>query len=856
MSYISAILTNKRKTVRVWIRDSEGKRIIKEFDAPYYFYVPDDNGIDLDIKGNRIRRIDFENSFKFFDARKKYEARGIKLYESDIQPQYKILSKEFYGKDINPLNITFFDIEVDYDKNIGYSSTDNPYAPINSIALYHQHTDKTVVLAVPPPNRADYTQDSIPLDISEDATVIICEDEAQLLKLFFKEITDSDIISGWNSEFFDVPYIYERANIALFKGAGDKLGFPNSRKPFYREVSRYGNTEKALVIAGRVHLDYLDIYKNFEMAGKPSYKLEHVADDELPHLPKLKYSGSLYDLYRDDFDQFLRYNVRDTVILKGLEDKKKYIETAVQMSHMATSQTADVLGTIKIAECSIINFCHYDKGVRVPDHKPPEATGEKYSGATVIDPKIGMHDYSASVDLVSLYPGIMRSLNISPETIMGQFTERGEAFAMVRDESDRKSTFIMEDTGEIISATGKQWRRILVKKNWAISGLGTIFDLNDLGVIPAVLTKWFFERKDYKKKMWGAKQAGDTVLEEFYDRMQYIIKIQLNSMYGACGSRFFKFYDVRLAESTTLTGREVLYHMARKIAEKINGNYDMEDDSIIYGDTDSVYFKTYKDNAQDALDLANSVCDGINASYPEFMNRVFLIDDERSKIMEAEQEIVSDRGIYIEKKYYMLHIVASDGEFVDKMKFMGVPIKTTKLPAEIKDKLSEFIERLLKGEDWDIIGPEVVYFKDILFGLNDISLLGTPKGVNKVETNTEIFNSGTDERKKIAGHCRASILWNKCLKTYNDTESPRIISGNKILVYNLTCKIDNFFTSIAVPNDIDTPPTWFWEHFAKLVDKEAQVKRLVDDPMRVMITAAGIKVPTKKKLIFEEGLFG
>jgi len=857
MSYVSAILSDNRKKVKVWVRDSAGHRVVQEFDAPYYFYIPNDDGKDKDINGNPISRLDFDKPSEFFDARKKYEARGINLYESDIQPQYKILSEHFYSKPIVPLNVTFFDIEVDYDKNIGYSSTDNPYAPISSIAIYHQHTDETIVLAVPPETEPDYTQSDVPQDIEEDAIVVICKDETELLKLFFKEIEDSDIISGWNSEFFDVPYIYERAEIVLFKGAGNKLGFPNSRKPYYREVERYGNIEKALVIFGRVHLDYLDIYKNFEMAMKPSYALAHVAEAELPHLPKLKYVGSLYDLYRDDFNQFLRYNIRDTVILKGLEDKKKYIETAIQMSHDTTAQTADVLGTIKVAECAIINFCHYDRGVRVPDHTAPEATGKKYGGATVIDPQIGMHLYTASVDLVSLYPGIMRSMNISPEMIRGQFAERGEAFALIRDGSDRKLALIVELTGEVISAPAKQWRRILVKENWSISGLGTVFDLSNEGVIPAVLTKWFSERKEYKKKMWEAKQAGDKELEEFYDRMQYIKKIQLNSMYGACGSRFFKFFDVRLAESTTLSGREILYHMARKIAEEINGEYNMEADSIIYGDTDSVYFKTYKDTPQSALNLANEVCDAINASYPEFMRRMFLIDDERSEIMKAEQEIVSDRGIYIEKKYYMLHLVASDGEFVDKMKYMGVPINTTKLPAEIKDKLSNFIERLLKGEDWDIIGPEVVYFKDMLFGLNDISLLGTPKGVNKVESNTDVFNSGDLElRKKIAGHCRASILWNKCLQTYDDTESPRIMSGSKILVYNLTRKIDGFFTSIAVPKDIDTPPAWFWEHFAPIVDKKAQVKRLVDDPMRVMITAAGIKVPTKKKLLFEEGLFG
>ena len=465
MSYVSAILSEDRKKVKVWVRNDEGHRVVQEFDAPYYFYVPSPDGEERDIIGNPITRLDFDKPYDFFEARKLYEKREIPLYESDIPVQYKVLSENFYGKPINQLHITFFDIEVDYDKDIGFSNTENPYAPISSVAIYNQWSDETIILAVPPETRPGFSDSDIPDDINDEALVIICEDETELLKMFFKLIEDSDIISGWNSEFFDVPYIYERANMVLFKGAGNKLCFPNSRDAYYREVEKFGNMQKVLVMYGRVHLDYLEVYRDFEMGDKPSFKLEHVAEDELPHLPKLSYSGSLYDLYRDDFEEFLRYNIRDTVILKGLEEKKKYIETAIQMSHMTTSQIIDVLGTIKVAECAIINDCHYEMGVRVPDHSPPESSGKKYSGATVIEPQVGMHDYSASVDLQSLYPGVMRSLNISPETIVGQFAERAMAFALIRDESEKRVTFIEENTGETIVASGKKWRRVLAKKH-------------------------------------------------------------------------------------------------------------------------------------------------------------------------------------------------------------------------------------------------------------------------------------------------------------------------------------------------------------------------------------------------------
>ena len=853
MTYISSILTNNKKFVKIWSRNAGGERAVKRFDAPYFFYVPDKDGKFSDLYGNKLTRLDFTDFFAFQKARKTYTDRNVVLCESDIKPENKVLSEQFYGSEIGDLHITFLDIEVDYDKNRGFSSPTNPYAPINSVALYHCHTDETIVLVVPPKNRAKFKKRDIPQDIKDEASVTICKNEAELLKLLFEEFDDSDIISGWNSDFFDLPYIYERANKVLYKGAGNKLCFNGTSDPYYRDVQMYGNINKKLVLHGRVGLDYLDLYKKFEMAEKPSYKLEHVAEDELPDLPKISYAGSLYDLYRNNFEEFIRYNIRDTVILKGLEEKKRYIKLSVQISHMATTPIPDVLGTIKVAEQSIINYCHYEMGKQVPDHTPPESSSEKYDGATVITPKVGMHEWTASVDLQSLYPGIMRSLNISPESIMGQFADGNRAFELIREGSDEPITFLKEHTNKSMNAPANKWPKMFGELGWTISAAGTAYNQNHIGVIPSILTTWFDERKEFKKKMWEAGNVGDKTQREYYDRMQYIKKIQLNAMYGACGNRFFKFFDTRMPVSVTLSGREVLLHMAKTIAKELTGAYDMESDAIVYGDTDSVYFKTYEDNAEDAFALANEVCKTINTSYPAFMEDTFFCDETHNWIMKAEQEVIASRGIYVGKKYYMLHVVYNDGEPVDKMKFMGVPIKKTTLPKAIKNKLSTFIERLLRGEDWDIIGPEIVGFKDELMEMEDIRGLGSPKGINKLEHYTERFNA-KEEKLRLPGHVSAAILWNKCLQSYGDKESQRITSGSKLSVFYLTSPIGRF-KSIAVPVDLDVLPPWFVKHFIPIIDRGIQIEKLVDRPMEIMISVAGIKVPTKKKLLFEEGLF-
>jgi hypothetical protein len=277
----------------------------------------------------------------------------------------------------------------------------------------------------------------------------------------------------------------------------------------------------------------------------------------------------------------------------------------------------------------------------------------------------------------------------------------------------------------------------------------------------------------------------------------------------------------------------------------------------------SCYFKTPTTTTEEAIKLANETCLQVNQSFPTFMQETFNCDNNHDSMISAEQEIISDRGLFIKKKYYMLHLTATGGKLVDKMKYMGVPIKKTTMPKKIKDSLSSFIERLLKGEDWDIIGREIVYLKDNLMEIEDISCLGLPKGIKGLEKYTKLLNDEAEKRKegtpietpvRLPGHVAAAILWNKCLQSYKDKESPKITSGSKLSVFYLTKPVDRF-TSIAIPKDVDILPEWFKEHFIPNIDRTAQITRLIDNPMEIMVSAAGLKVPTKKRLMFEEGLF-
>lgn len=587
-----------RQSVFVWERNKQGKRKLKKFDCEYYFYVEDENGTYEDIYGQKVKRLDFRTFTQMKEARTAYQQRDKQLYESDIPMEYKIISNHYYGKEILKLNFSLYDIEVDYDPKKGFAGPANPYAPISSIALYHSHSGRMVVGAIPSKKFKGVKYDDIPKDITDNVELKLFSNESELLLWFMDEIEDSDIISGWNSDFYDAPYVYERLLIVFGKSKAKQLSFPGARAPYYREVEKFGNINKLLVTSGRLSVDYLELFRKFEMAERPSYALEAISEEILPELPKLEYDGTLYQLYNEDFFEFLRYNVRDTEVLKGFEDKLGYMQLAIDMSHMSGAHVSDVLGTIKIAEQAIINYCHYDLCKIVPDSDPYQTFEGKFAGALVLDPQVGMHDWISSIDIASLYPSTIRSLNISPETIVGQFIEKKKAHEWIENESNMPIA-LQRENGEIEEMSAADWRKVLLDNNWVVSGYGTVFSLEKQGIFPQLLEKWAKERSANKKKMFNAKdlavveknlQRKNELENEvnFYNRRQYIKKIQLNAFYGSIGNQYFKFFDIRMAESTTRTSRGILMHMVKETAKLLDGEYEYPSESIIYSDTDSV----------------------------------------------------------------------------------------------------------------------------------------------------------------------------------------------------------------------------------------------------------------------------
>lgn len=885
--YISAERSGNK--IIVWERHADDSRTVVEYPAPYYLYAEDkENGNKLSLYGHKVTRFDFDNYKDLMDTRRNLHNAKIRTFESDVKLEHKVLSQHYYGTEAPTLNVTFLDIEVDYSREIGFASCENPYAPINSVALYHQWSDRTVIIAVPPKTWGTdprVWEEKVDPEIRDLAEVFLVENEYELLFLLLREIKNSDMLSGWNSDFFDMPYICKRIEISLGSSFLKQLAFEGGKPPRYAEVERFKKMQTTVISDSRIFMDYLQIFKKFEMDERHSYSLESISEEFL-ELPKLHYEGTLAELYTNDFNMFMRYNIRDTECLRGFEEQLGYAELAVQMYHSSTGVFNNVGGTIKLAELSIMNFCHNVLDVVVPDTPPPPEFVEKAQGAFVLTPKAGLHKWIGSVDIASLYPSAIRTVNISPETMIGQFTGKVEDFDRFNstDYDDFPAILVFEDklTGrsETQSRTIGEWKNWLRENQCAISGYGTVFDQKVKGVIPSILEEWFATRKKYKNEMGKYNKQLERIkeevgleeykrltiedpdvkrlveLSEYNDRLQYCYKIKLNSTYGALLNKFFKYFDQRLGESTTGTGRAILRFMCGETNEVLTGIRDSAGEAVVYGDTDSCYFSIAGvDDIDSAVNIADNAAAEVNSRFQGFVKRAFFATEEFSNHVKAEREVVAKAGIFVTRKRYVLNVVDDEGKKVDKLKIMGLDIKKTIIPKFYQKKLAEFIGRFLRGENWDDVARDVVNLKRTIREEVPLNKLGVPKGIQKLE-----FYTGQYDRDplqcRLPGHVAASIHYNAVLDHMDDKDSMRINSGDKIYIFYLkNCYGPRKrFKSIAMPVDIKDIPDWFTERALPDIDIEAQLHRLVDKPLHNILKVIGEEPPTAQTVLANDSV--
>lgn len=585
-NYVGSYYDWDTDTVMVWERDEEGRKVVAH-KAPHYFYVEDEAGEHTSIFGHKLKKVEFDSLDEFKTGARAYGQK----FESDIRPEAKVLMNEYYGRATPIINFAFLDIEVDYNSTIGFSSPENPYAPINAVTIFQSWTNEYLTYAVPPKGWKDdgTFQAKIASMWAEHKLgftphVVICDDERELLAALIEDIQSADIISGWNSEFFDIPYIIKRMERVSPKLL-DRMGFRGCPKPRMNTVERFGQASTVYTLYGRTHIDYMDLFKKFTFEGRTSYSLGNIAAEELD-IPKLDYDGTLEQLYNNDFVHFVTYNARDVEVLVKLNQKYKFFQIVNQMAHENTVPFIAMLGTVRYVETGIMNFAHKVHNLIAADKVFSNVKNKKVEGAIVMTPRMGLWPWLGSVDITSLYPSVIRALNMSIETFRGQFgtvddPQYGEDawYAIWKKLPTR---WIAHIEGEDYEMTGAEWHAFFRKQNWAISAFGTIFDQSKPGMVADVLTFWFNERKrlqkEKKKYSKLAKEETDAVKKaeyekeaEHYDLLQLTKKIQLNSTYGALLNEAFRFGRREIGASVTGTGRQITKYMGETIGTILTG---------------------------------------------------------------------------------------------------------------------------------------------------------------------------------------------------------------------------------------------------------------------------------------------
>ena len=838
--YVDALFDRDKDRIYVVERNTKGEREYKDFAAKYVFYYDDLKGKHRSIYGNPVSRIQCRT---MRDFRKELKLNNtVRHYESDINPVFRCLEENYLGQNAPELNTAFFDIETDFDKERGFSPPEDPFNPITAISVYLQWMEQMITLCIKPKGM---TQEDATAIVNKFENTILCNTEAEMLDAFLDIIDDADILSGWNSEGYDIPYMVNRVKRVLSKDDTRRFCLWN-QYPKKRTFERFGAENVTFDTIGRVHMDYMQLYRKYTYHEMHSYSLDAIGEYELDER-KVQYEGTLDQLYNNDFEKFLDYSRQDVALLDKLDKKLKFLDLANELGHANTVLLQTTMGAVAVTEQAIINEAH-ERGLVVPSRKSRDELGNtQAAGAYVAYPKKGMHDWIGAIDINSLYPSAIRALNMGNETIVGQLRQDYTESVLKERMADKKSfaeawegefgskeyqmvmaqdkaTEIVvewEDGTENILTGAEIHKMVFLSDNpWILSANGTIFNSDVKGIVPGLLERWYAERQQIQAQM---KNAKDDKEKAFYDKRQLVKKINLNSLYGAILNPGCRFFDKRIGQSTTLCGRAIAKHMDAFVNEAITGEYDHVGDAIVYGDTDSAYFSAWpvikeqvekgevEWNKEIAIKLYDQISDNLNDSFPDFMKEAFNVPREAGKIIKGGREVVATKGLFITKKRYALLVYDTEGYRSDtggspgKMKVMGLDLKRSDTPKIVQDFLSNILTGVLTGDQRETVLDKVKEFKEG-FSVRPAWEKGSPKRANNMTKFTAL-----EERQgkaNMPGHVRASINWNRLRKMNSDRYSAEIVDGQKVIV----CKLKPNplgYTSVAYPTDEAHLPQWF-----------------------------------------------
>ena len=684
--------------------------------------------------------------------------------------------------------------------------------------------------------------------------------ESELLKSILRYWMDvkPTIVTGWNTNNFDIPYLYNRISKVL----GEE--FANALSPI--QIVKYNPNKKMYRIAGVSSLDYLDLYRKFTYTQQSSYRLDHIGTLEVG-LGKVEYEGTLDDLYKNDIDKFIEYNLNDVKIVKALDEKLKLIDLAKGVSHLGRIPYEEVYFSSRYIEGAMLVYLR-SLNLVAPSKLPNvsyDGSDGRFSGAYVKSPEPGRYDWVFDLDLTSMYPSIIMSLNMSPETKIGKING-WDAEEFIKGVDKHHS---VEKDGKVIQTfSSGQLKDFFNKNNVSISSNGVIYDLSKKGVIPAILEKWFNERVEYRGLAKKYGEEGNDELYGYFNRRQHVQKILLNSLYGVLGLTVFRFYDIDNAEGTTTTGVQLI-----KFTEKIANSYYnkiLKDDKdyCIYTDTDSVFYsalplvKNRLPNAdttddkfmtEQILDIASEVQDYINKSYDYFSSKFLNIHDGHR--FEIKQELIAKSAFWVTKKRYGQWIINDGGLEVEKLDVKGLDIVRSSFPPAFRDFMTKVLKAILAKVDKEKIDEFILNFKKSLndHDLVDISLPSGVKGIKKYTKKKTKHGFGgksmfTEMEKGAPVHVKASVIYNDLLKHFKVNNHEQIRNSSKIKWVYLK---DNPFNIDAIAYKGYDDPKEIMDFINQYVDRDKLFDKALKKKIELFYESMKCDMPVDKKVSIE-----
>jgi len=785
------------------------------------------------LNGEYLQEIKFDSMREARDYLRQFEGVSGKKIYGNSRFEYAFIADQYKGMiewDLDKISIAILDIEVGSEN--GFPDPYQANEPVTAISVKYVNGDIYVF------GCGDYK-------VKGEERYTKCVDEYNLLKFFLKlwEQKCPDILTGWNTKFFDIPYLVNRMRKILGPDEAKKLSPWN----MISEREAYVMNRKMTVyeLVGIGDFDYLELYKWYSPSGKSqeSYRLDNIANVEIGE-KKIDYSEyeSLHQLYRLDFQKFIEYNIKDVELILKLDDKLKLLELGITLAYDTKCNYDDVFAQTRMWDALTYNHLLENKII-----VPPRVIKEKdaaFEGAYVKEPQVGMHEWVASFDLNSLYPHLMMQYNISPETLI----------------EPEKYTQEMRD----VLSQGVSVDKLLYKKidtssleNVTLTPNGQFFRTDFQGFLPKMMEEMYEDRKKFKKLMLTAKQEKEKETNESkkyeiekriarYNNLQLAKKVSLNSAYGALGSQYFRFYDLRMALGVTTAGQLSIRWIEKKMNEYMNNLLKTDKDFIIASDTDSIYlrlselvYKVY--GAENKIELPKSkviefmdrVCEQkiqpfIDKSYEELAHYVHAYAQK----MQMKREALADKGIWTAKKRYIMHVYNNEGVQYSEpdMKVMGLEMIKSSTPAPVRGKMKEALQIMMKGKESDIhlfIDNFRKYFKTL--PPEDISF---PRGINGLK---EYHNKTTIYSKGTPIHVKGALLYNKYLEEKSLTKKyPFIQEGEKIKFAYLKQPNPIKDTVISFPNIL--PPEFDLQSF---IDYDMQFEKTFLDPIKVVLECMG-----------------